>query len=114
MSKQIAETMSEDDLMDHVRTICRQLKLLAYHTYDSRKSPPGYPDWHIVGRNGAIFRECKTETGKTTAEQDEWLDALRGIGQDADVWRPSDLISGRIQRELAALARRNLERRANA
>lgn len=100
-----ASLMSEDDLMKRVQRMCRDLKLLAYHTHDSRKSAPGYPDWHIVGRDASVFRECKTETGRTTKEQDEWIDRLRAAGHDVDVWRPRDWLSGRIQKELIALSR---------
>lgn len=100
-----AAAMSEDDLMRRVQRLCRDLGLLAYHTHDSRGSAPGYPDWHIVGRARSIFRECKTETGRTTTEQDEWIERLRAVGHDVGVWRPADLFSGSIQRELIALAR---------
>ena len=51
-----------------------------------------------------MFRELKKQRGKVTADQQEWLDALTADGMDADVWRPSDLLSGRVARELAALA----------
>jgi len=100
-----AALMSEEDLMKRVKRLCRDLKLLAYHTYDSRQSPPGYPDWHIVGRGRSIFRECKTEMGRTTKDQDEWIARLRDAGHDVDVWRPRDWFNGRIQQELIALAR---------
>lgn len=102
---QAAEAMSEDDLMRRIQRLCRDLGLLAYHTHDSRGSAPGYPDWHIVGRARSLFRECKTEAGKTTKEQDEWISRLLAVGYDVDVWRPRDLFNGRIQRELIAIAR---------
>ena len=77
----------------------------AFHVRDSRRSTgDGYPDWTLLGPDRLMFRELKRETGRTTAAQDAWLAALRGAGQDADVWRPSDLLSQRIGRELAALA----------
>jgi hypothetical protein len=38
---------------------------------------------------GALFVELKTEKGRTTTDQDAWLEALRGAGLDARVWRPS-------------------------
>lgn len=105
--------MSEDELLEHVRTLCQALGLLHYHTHDSRGSQPGYPDWHIVGTERSIFREMKSERGDLTEEQKEWLSGLRKVGQDAEVWRPSDLLSGRIQRELSELARSNIRRRLN-
>ena len=101
----VAKTMTEDALMGHIARLCKDLGLLAYHTRDSRRSASGYPDWHIVGPVGSLFRECKTEKGRVTAAQDEWLTGLRAAGHDADVWRPSDLVSGRIAQELTALAR---------
>lgn len=104
--------MSEDDLMRRIQRLCRDLGLLAYHTHDSRGSAPGYPDWHIVGRTRSLFRECKTEAGKTTKDQDEWISRLLAVGYDVDVWRPRDLFNGRIQRELIALAR--IQRRSDS
>lgn len=106
-SKQrIAARMTEDELLEQVRTLCRGLRLLHYHTYDSRGSEPGYPDWHIVGPGGSIFRELKTERGRLTDDQEKWLDALRSSGHDADVWRPSDLlVTGRIRDELRELSK---------
>lgn len=110
----VAAAMSEDDLMRRIQRLCRDLGLLAYHTHDSRGSAPGYPDWHIVGRSRSIFRECKTETGRTTADQDEWIERLRAVGHDVGVWRPCDLFDGSIQRELVALARIPVRRSKSA
>lgn len=102
----MAGRMSEDELLEQVRKLCQGLRLLHYHTHDSRGSQPGYPDWHIVGPQRSIFRELKTERGELTADQSEWLEALCRVGHDADVWRPSDLlINGRIKRELRELSR---------
>jgi hypothetical protein len=95
--------MSEAELELHVRRLARDLRLLAYHTHDSRRSARGFCDWVICGSR-VLFRELKTQRGRVTAEQKEWLDALVLAEQDADVWRPEDLLSGRIARELAAIA----------
>lgn len=102
----MAGRMSEDELFEKVRKMCQGLRLLHYHTHDSRGSQPGYPDWHIIGPERSMFRELKTERGELTKDQTEWLDALHRVGHDADVWRPSDLlINGRIKRELTDLSR---------
>ena len=95
--------MSEAKLEGHVRELCKDLGLLSYHTRDSRGSTPGFPDLVIVG-DRVIYRELKTEKGKVTDAQAEWLHALVMAGQDACVWRPRDLLSGLIGRRLAALA----------
>ena len=94
--------MTEKQLQQLVLGACRQLRLLAYHTYDSRKSQPGFPDLVIVGGTTILYRELKTEKGKVTSAQNYWLDALRHAGIDADVWRPSDW-PDRIMAELQAL-----------
>ena len=99
----MAARMSEAELEIHVRAILKDLGLLWYHTHDSRRSPSGFPDLVIVGEH-VIYRELKTAKGKVTDSQAEWLHALVMAGQDACVWRPTDLVSGLIGRRLAKLA----------
>jgi len=96
--------MSEAELMANVRQLCRLLGLRVYHTYDSRRSDPGFPDLVIVGPGAVLYRELKTERGRLRPEQREWLEALRTAGQDADVWRPGDWLSGEIGRQLRSAA----------
>ena len=88
-----------------MRRILKDLPdVLWYHTHDSRRSPSGYPDLVCVGPGGVLYRELKTMRGRVTKAQDEWLCALTFAGADAQVWRPVDLLSGHIARELAAIA----------
>ena len=91
--------MSESQLSVHVRSALVLLHLRGYHTYNSRRSEPGFPDWVIVGQH-LMFRELKTERGRLSAAQIAWLDDLKAAGQDAGIWRPSDWLSGRILSEL--------------
>ncbi len=96
--------MTEAELERAVRHQLRLLRgVLGYHTYDSRRSPAGFPDWVIVGPGGIIFRELKGEATRVSKQQLQWLAALAKVGQDAAVWRPTDLYSGRIAAELAQL-----------
>jgi hypothetical protein len=37
-----------------------------------------------------LFAELKKETGKQTAKQREWANALSQAGQTVYLWRPSD------------------------
>jgi hypothetical protein len=82
---------------------CQLFGIAYYHTYDSRRSAKGWPDLVIVGKRGFITRELKTATGRLTADQQRWGLMLRAVGVSWDVWRPDDLASGRIERELKAI-----------
>lgn len=63
---------------------------LTYHPLDSRGSAAGFPDLTLVRGDELMFVEVKRETGKVSAAQQRWLDALRGAGVEVHVWRPSD------------------------
>lgn len=104
LAASMTEDRGSDSLDAHVRRLIRDLGLAAYHTRDSRGSARGYPDWTITGSR-VLFRELKTQRGKVTAEQQQWLDALTAAGADAGVWRPADLLDGTIAAELAAISR---------
>lgn len=69
------------------------------------KTARGWPDLVIAGNGGVIFRECKSADEETSSEQDAWGWLLNNGGCDWAIWRPADWESGRIQAELAALAR---------
>jgi hypothetical protein len=99
--------MSEKQFQAVVVASAQRHGWLVYHTYDSRRSEPGYPDLHLVHvRAGqSVFRELKTETGRLSAQQTLWLGALNAVGVDADVWRPMDWFTGKIGDFLAAASR---------
>ncbi len=61
-----------------------------YFTHHSQHSPAGFPDLWMVRGAQLLVRELKTDTGRLTAAQREWLEALQGAGVDAKVWRPRD------------------------
>ncbi len=103
--------MTEKQLQELVMQTMKAMGLLGFHVFDSRRSNPGFPDVVAVGRNGVLYRELKTATGKVTPMQRYWLDTLRAAGQDADVWRPCDW-PDRITRELRALCAVTIQRPA--
>ena len=94
---------SEQEFQDQVIAAAQTLGWRHFHTYDSRRSPSGWPDLVLVNvRQGRLlFRELKTERGRVSPAQEVWLAHLVAVGQDAAVWRPRDWVSGRVQRELA-------------
>jgi hypothetical protein len=68
-----------------------------YHTHRSDFSPAGYPDETLLRGHQLIFAELKSDTGKLSPLQTEWLDDLgrNQPGRVTDVraylWRPDDI-----------------------
>lgn len=94
--------MTEAQLQAAVTDLCKYYGLLWFHPYDSRRSVPGYPDLTIAGTR-VIFRELKSQTGRLSPHQVKWAARLEAARADMAIWRPADLASGRIQRELQAI-----------
>jgi len=101
---EITARMTEAALQTEVMKTCRQLGLRFFHCAIPQFSKAGFPDLVIVGPGGVLYRELKRESGRVSTHQDAWLTDLTRAGQDARVWRPSDLVSGVIATELARVA----------
>lgn len=95
--------MTEAELFEAIRDAAKVGKWALYHTRDSRRSQAGFPDLVLVRGERVIFAELKTETGRLTIDQRDWIDALEAAGQDVRIWRPADLES--VLRELVARER---------
>lgn len=64
---------------------------LAYHTHNSRRSEPGFPDWVFLKPPKLVIAELKTMKGRFTAEQEQWLDLLSLVpGIIVKRWRTAD------------------------
>jgi hypothetical protein len=62
-----------------------------YHTYSSKRSEAGFPDLILIRGKVLIAAELKTNTGKLTPAQDEWLQLFNGVtGCYGVEWRPRD------------------------
>ena len=59
-----------------------------YRTWLSIRSPSGYPDLTLV-RERVIWAELKSDKGKVTPAQEQWIEWLRGAGAEVYVWKPS-------------------------
>lgn len=81
--------MSEKEFQRWVVELAEWYRILTYHNPDSRRSNPGFPDLVLVGRY-VVFAELKTDKGRVSEKQREWLTRLNAAGQKAYVWRPSD------------------------
>jgi hypothetical protein len=71
-----------------------------YHTFDSRRSAPGFPDLVLVRGESLLFVECETDRGGVSPAQAQWIEALRGTGAEVRLWRPVywDEIKARLRR----------------
>lgn len=84
-------TLSEQAFQAQVLDLARLTGWLCYHTFDSRRSAPGFPDLVLVRPPVIIFAELKTDAGTLRPEQHGWLDALGACpGVDVFLWRPGD------------------------
>lgn len=85
--------MDEKQWMANVLDLAKMNGFHCYHTYDSRRSQPGFPDLVLVHpfRQRVLFRELKTDSGKISTAQLQWIGILGAAGADVEVWRPSDL-----------------------
>ena len=74
---------TESAFQDVVIQAAKLFGWMCYHTHDSRRSAPGFPDL-VLAKNGVVlFAELKTDTGKVTNDQIGWLLATHGV-----IWRP--------------------------
>jgi hypothetical protein len=94
--------MSEADLQASIRDIAEALGYRVYHTHDSRRSDAGFPDLVMVRGERLVFRELKRAGKHPTEPQRAWIRDLEATGADVDVWRPDDLLSGRVMTHLYA------------
>ena len=102
--------MTEAQFQKAVIAIAEMYGWRVCHFHDSRrqirpgvfigdKQSKGYPDLTLCHpRHGVAWAELKSDTGRTSPEQNEWIQALHVAGQVAYVWRPRDLIA--VQRFL--------------
>jgi hypothetical protein len=82
---------SEKRLMAELVDVLDRFGWLTYHTFDSRRSAPGFPDLIAVRDGRMLALECKSATGKLTTDQRAWLSALAGVpGVACYVVRPAD------------------------
>lgn len=83
---------TEKAFQEWLRKTALAAGFLYYHTHDSRKSPPGFPDTVLVKDTRLILAELKLSGQHPTPPQQMWLDALAQVTQvHTAVWTPDDL-----------------------
>lgn len=82
---------SERDFQQAVMDLLKLRGWIAYHTFRSDRSEPGFPDI-VALRNGKLLAlELKSAKGRLTQSQIRWLDQFAKVpGCTAGVVRPAD------------------------
>jgi hypothetical protein len=93
MTKVGEPKISEKVFQEQVRRAAIVAGFRIYHTWNSFRSTEGFPDNIMVHekKKRLIVAELKSETGKVTDKQQEWLDAFRALPWvEVYLWRPAD------------------------
>lgn len=94
--------MTEKQLQSAIVDCARLLGWRTYHTYDSRRSDPGFPDLTLARGTRLVFAELKSAKGRLSEAQAEWKAALELAGAPVYVWRPEDWLHGGVETVLRA------------
>ena len=107
---------SERSFQTAVIELAHTLHWRIFHVNDSRrevvcqdgakflvgdKETTGWPDL-VCARERVFYAELKSDTGKLSKAQEEWLRVLEEAGQEVHVWRPRDF--EQVQRVLTRRA----------
>lgn len=101
----MARGMSEATLQTNIVAAAKALGWHTYHTHDSRRSDPGFPDLCLVHskQDRCLFAELKRQNGRSRPDQLIWADNLKALSYvEYHLWRPSDWLAGDVTRILAA------------
>lgn len=90
--------MTERQLQGTVQQLATLHGWRWYHTHDSRRSAPGFPDLVMVHptQGRVVWAELKRASGRLTKDQKAWIADLEAAGQEVHVWRPTHLQDGTI------------------
>lgn len=83
-------TISERAFQAQVIAAAEAMGWLCYHTHDSRRSQPGFPDLIMVRGYRMVALELKVGRRRPTPEQLVWLAAFRDVCQVDALWAKPD------------------------
>ena len=86
------EPQSEKDFMAEVVAYAKRNGYMVYHTHNSRRSEPGFPDLVMIRGELLVAAELKrSEKERPTAEQLNWMAAFAGVKRVRSMlWIPDD------------------------
>lgn len=82
--------ITEKQFESQVKGLAKTFGWLYYHTWRSIHSPAGFPDCVFVKGERIIFAELKSEKGKVSESQWEWMEALARTKVEVFLWHPSE------------------------
>ena len=89
--KNLEQQITERQFRQQVLDLAQILGWRAYFTWASVHSPAGFPDLVLVRLSRLLMVELKSEKGKLTETQKEWLESLEATGKvEVYVWKPCD------------------------
>lgn len=103
----MSEDRGPDSLEARIREAMAVRGLWGHHERNSIGSSRGWVDWVILGPNGSIFAELKSERGTLSPDQRHVGSMLSRAGLTWVVWRPRDLLDGTIERQLDRITARS-------
>ncbi len=79
---------SEKEFQARVVALAKSKGWRPYHTFDSRRSEPGFPDLLLLRRERQIVAELKVGKNKLTPEQQGWLWSFADAHVETYLWTP--------------------------
>ena len=94
---------TERELQQWVLAVAKMGRWMAYHTFDSRRSQPGFPDLILIRGTTLIAAELKVGGNHPSPIQLEWLEAFAAVRRvEAMVIRDGAEYDGVAERLLRA------------
>lgn len=82
--------MTEKAWQEQVIEMATLTRWRHFHVHDSRRSDAGWPDLTLVRPPELLVAELKTDRGRLSPAQRDWLALLEACGIETHVWRPRD------------------------
>jgi hypothetical protein len=89
----VTASITEKQFLQQVCDLAQYTGWSAYHTHDSRRSEPGFPDLVLANpkQQRVVYAELKAQRGRVSEDQRRWLDMLEDCGAEVALWRPADM-----------------------
>jgi hypothetical protein len=83
--------VSERQFQARVEAYAKLCGWLTFHATISQFSTPGWPDLAMTRHGRLVFAELKSETGRLSPAQRQWLEHLELVPcAEVHTWRPGD------------------------